>query len=83
MIKTKVKEYDGVTKSNFLVNDLPIENKQTCLVCITIESVMRIDEKNYPQANLKECKYKIKRIQMSRFLNAELCSYSDDDSNDN
>ena len=82
-LKTKVKEYDGVIKSNFLGNDLPKENKHTCIVCITIESVMRIDKKNYPQANLKECKYKIKRKQMSRFLNAELCSYSDDDSDDN
>ena len=82
-LKTKVKEYDGVIKSNFLGNDLPKENKHICIVCITIESVMRIDKKNYPQANLKECRYKIKRIQMSRFLNAELCSYSDDDSDDN
>ena len=43
---------------------------------------MRIDEKNYSQVYLEECKYKIKRIQMSRFINAELCSDSDGDLDD-
>ena len=82
-IKTKVKEYDGVIETNFLGNDFPKENKHyTCIACITIDSVMRIDKKNYPQVYLEECKYKIKRIQMSRFINAELDSdsNSDDDS---
>ena len=40
---------------------------------------MRIDKKNYPQVYLEECIYKIKRIQMSRFINAELYSDSDGD----
>ena len=47
-IKTKVKEYDGVTKANFLGNDFPKENKHyTCIACITIDSVMRLVKKNY------------------------------------
>ena len=29
-------------------------------------------KKNYPQVYLEECKYKIKKIQMSRFINTEL-----------
>ena len=37
-------------------------------------------KKNYPQVYLEECKYKIKKIQMSRFINAELESNSDSDS---
>ena len=41
---------------------------------------MKIDEENYPQFNLEECKYKTKRIQMSRFIHVELYSDSDDDS---
>ena len=41
---------------------------------------MRIDKKYFPQAYLGECKYKIKKIQMSRFINAELKSDSDLDS---
>ena len=40
---------------------------------------MRMDKKNYPQVYLEKCKYKIKKIQVSRFINTELDSESDDD----
>ena len=33
--------------------------------------------KNHPQVYLEECKYKIKKIQMSRFIKTELKSDSD------
>ena len=36
--------------------------------------MMKMDKKNYPQASLEECKYKAKKIQMSRFINAKLQS---------
>ena len=72
-LKTKVREYDDAVKTNFLANGIPKENVHyTCIVCITIDSVMRMDKKNYPQVYLEECKYKIKKIQMSRLINAEL-----------
>ena len=45
-IKTKIKEYDRVIKTNFLDNGVPKENKHyTCIFCITIASVMRMDKK--------------------------------------
>ena len=48
-------------KTNFLGNDTAKENMHyTCIACITIDSVMRMDKKNYPQDYLKECKYKNK-----------------------
>ena len=31
-----------------------------------------MNKKNYPQVYLEECKYKIKKIQTSRFINTEL-----------
>ena len=72
-LKAKVREFDGVIKTNFLGNDMPKENMHyTCIACITIDSVMRMEKKNYPQVYLEECKYKIKKIQMSRFINTEL-----------
>ena len=49
----------------------------TFIACITIDSVMRIDKKNHPQVYLEECKYRVKKIQMSRFVNTELKSDSD------
>ena len=76
-IKTKKKEYDGVIETDFLSNDVPKENKHNiCIACITIDSVIRIDKKNYPQVFLQECKYKIKRIQIPRFINIKLDSDS-------
>ena len=88
-LKTKVKEYDGVIKTNFLGNGIPKENMHyTWIACITIDFVMKMDKKNYPQVYLEKCKYKTKKIQMSRFINAELesdselASDSDDDSDD-
>ena len=56
-LKAKVREFDGVIKTNFLGNDMPKENMHyTCIACITIDSVMRIDKKNHPQVYLEECK---------------------------
>ena len=52
----------------------------TCIACITIDSIMRMDKKYFPQVYLEECKYKIKKIQMPRFVNTELDSDSDSDS---
>ena len=54
----------------------------TCIACITIDSVLKIDFKNHPQVYLEECKYRAKKIQMSRFINTELKSNSDPDSPD-
>ena len=49
---------------------MPKENMHyTCIACITIDSVLKIDKKNHPQVYLEECKYRVKKIQMSRFIN--------------
>ena len=44
----------------------------TWIACITINSVMRIEKKNYPQLYLEECKYKIKKTKMTKFKNTDL-----------
>ena len=80
-LKAKVREFDGVIKTNFLGNDMPKENMHyTCIACITIDSVMRMDKKNHSQVYLEGYKYKIKKIQMSRFITAKLESDSESDS---
>ena len=62
-LKTKVKEFDGVIKTNLLGNEVPKEIMHyTCIACITIDSVMRMDKKKHPQVYLEECKYRIKKI---------------------
>ena len=61
-------------KTNFLDNGIPKENMHyTCIACITVDSVLKIDKKNHPQ----ECKYRVKKIQMPKFINTELKPDSD------
>ena len=80
-IKAKVREFNGVSNTNFSSDEVPKENKHyTCIACITIDSVMRVENKNYPQVYLEECKYKIKQTKMTNFIKAELESDLDSDS---
>ena len=52
----------------------------TCIACgITIDSVMRVKKKIFPQVYLEERKYKIKKIRVSRFINNELDSDAESD----
>ena len=76
-IKAKVREFNGVIKTNFLGDEVPKENEHyTCIACITIDSVMRMEKKNYPQVYLEEYKYKMKKTKMTKFIEAELKSES-------
>ena len=44
--KTKVREFDGSIKTNFLGNNVPKKNTyHTCIACITIDSVMKMNKK--------------------------------------
>ena len=71
--KTKVREFNGVIKTNFLGDEIPKENVHyTCIACITTDSVVRMEKKNYPQVYLEECKYKPKKIKMTKFIDTEL-----------
>ena len=45
-IKARVREFSGVIKTNFLGNEIPKESMHyTCIACITIDSVMRMEKK--------------------------------------
>ena len=77
-IKAKVREFNGVIKTNFLGDEIPKESMHyTCIACITIDSVMRMEKKNYPQVYLEECKYRMKKTKMTKFIEAELKSESE------
>ena len=69
-----------ILKQTSLSNGLPKENRYyKCIACITIDSVLRMNKKNYPQVYLEECKYKIKKIHTSRSINTELETDSESD----
>ena len=77
-LKTKVTPYDGAEKTNILGNGVPKEHMYyTCIASIIIYSFIKMEKKNYPQVYLEECKYKIRKIQMSKFSSTELDSDSE------
>ena len=79
--KAKVRELNGVVNANFWCNKVPKEGvHDTCIACISICSVMKMEKKNYPQVYLEECKYKIKKIKMPGFIDVELEADSSSDS---
>ena len=80
-IKAKVREFNGVIKTNFLGDEISKENVHyACIASVTIDSVMKMKKMNYPQVFLEECKYKIKKIRMSKFINTEIQSESESES---
>ena len=79
-IEAKVREFSGVIKTNFLGDEVPKENEHyICIACITIGSFMRMEKKNYLQVYLEECKYRIKKTKMIKFIEAELESELESD----
>ena len=67
-------------KTNFLSDEVPKENEHyTCIACITIDSVMRMEKKNYPQVYLEECKYRTRKTKMTKFIEADLKSELESD----
>ena len=59
-IKAKVREFNGVIKTNFLRDEIPRKGVHYAFMAfITINSIMRMKKKNYPQVYLEECEYKI------------------------
>ena len=43
----------------------------TCVACIGIGSVLKMDKRYYSQVYLEECKYKIKKKKMPEFIDVE------------
>ena len=77
-IKAKVRKLDGVIKTNFLCDKILIENKHyTCIACVTIDSVMRMEKKNYLKVYLEESKYKMNKTKMTQSIDAQLESDSE------
>ena len=71
--KAKVWEFNGVIKTNFLSDEVPKENEHyTCIACITIDSVVRMEKSNFLQVFLKELKYRMKKTKMMKFIKAEV-----------
>ena len=61
-IKTKVKMFSGVNSTSFTNDEIPKEkNHYTCILAISIDSVLKVEKKTYLQVYLEQCKYKLKK----------------------
>ena len=78
-IKTKVKTFSSMINTLFSDNEIPKErNHYICIAPILIDSVLKVDKKNYPQVYLEQYKYKIKRRKLVDFIDAEVDLSSED-----
>ena len=76
-IKTKVKILSDVMNALFN-GDIPKERTEcACILCISIGSVLKIDRKYYPQIYLEQCKYRMKKKELKNFIDYEVDSDSD------
>ena len=81
-IKTKVKTFSSMINTLFSGNEIPKEGSHyICIASICIDSVLRVDKKNYPQVYLEQCKYKIKKRKPVNFIDAEVDLSSNDSDN--
>ena len=77
-IKAKARDFNGVIKASFLGDEVPTENEHyTCIACITIDSVMKMERKNYLRVYLEECKYRMKKTKITNFIKIVLDSESE------
>ena len=67
-IKTKVKTFKMV-KTLFDNDKIPEERVEyECIPCISVDSVLKIEKKYYPQVYLEQCKYKIKERKIKSLI---------------
>ena len=72
-IKTKVKTFNSMGSTLFSGNVIPKErNHYICIATICVDSVLKIDKKNYPKVYLEQCKYKTKKRELVNFIDDDL-----------
>ena len=77
-IKNKVKTFSGVINTLFSEDEIPKERiVYVCISCISIDSVLRVDKKDYPQVYLEQCKHKTKKKALESFIDYEVDFDSD------
>ena len=81
-IKTKVETFNNTINRLFSGDEIPKERiHYVCISAICIDSVLKRHKKSYPQVYLEQCKYKIKKRELVRFIDDEvdLSSNNSDD----
>ena len=84
-IKTKIKSYNNDIRTNFRgegnSRKVPKENcSYKCLSLISLDSVIKMGKKYYPQTLLEECKYKLTKKKIENLITDDFDSSSESDS---
>ena len=67
----------------FSGNEIPKERIPcVCIPAISIDSLLRINKKNYPQVYLEQCKYKVKKRELVSIIDDEVILSSDHESDE-
>ena len=75
----KLKIFNKINKTTFTNNAIPMEKKHyICIPAIDIDSVLKIDKRLYPQAYLEQCKYKLKKRKIVKYINEEVIDENSD-----
>ena len=83
-IKTKGQAFSSMINTPFSGNKIPKERSHYIFIAaICIDSVLRIEKTNYPQVQLEQCKYKMKKRELIKIISAEVDLRSDDSDNSN
>ena len=78
-IKTKVKTSEDKVITKFTDNEIPKENNHySCTAAICINSAIKIEGENYPQVNLEQCKFRLKKKKEIDLFYDELQDSSDE-----
>ena len=88
-IKTKIKSYNNDIRTNFRdeSNNRKVPKEDClykCLPLISLDSVIQMDKKYFPQTLLEECKYKLIKSKIKDLITDDfyLSSESDEELND-
>ena len=74
-----MKIFDRINRTTFTNNAIPIErNHYICIPAIDIASVLKTDERVYPQAYLEQCKYELKKRKHVNFIDDEIIDEDSD-----
>ena len=88
-IKTKIKSYNNDVRTNFhgegnsrkFQKKVPKESfSYKCLSLISLDSVIKMGKKYYPQTLLEECKYKLTKKEIKDLITDDFDSSSESDS---
>ena len=68
-----IKPFGGVASTFFSKDEIPRERSHyICIAAIFIDSVLKVEKKNYPPVYLEQCKYKLKKRKLVDFINVEV-----------